>query len=47
MSSLLIENIGLLATPSGHSANKGKRQREVAFTRNAYIYIEDGKKKVK
>ncbi|MBR4421257.1 MAG: imidazolonepropionase [Erysipelotrichaceae bacterium] len=41
MSSLLIENIGLLATPSGHSANKGKRQREVAFTRDAYIYIED------
>ena len=43
MSSLLVENIGLLATPSGHSANKGKRQREIAFAEDAYIYIEDGK----
>jgi len=42
MEKLLIHNIGLLATPTGHTARRGKEQGEIQFLRNAWVLIEDG-----
>ena len=42
MASLLIENIGLLASPQGKEAKRGPSQKDVAFLNDAYVYIEDG-----
>ena len=40
--SLLIHNIGLLATPLGFEAKAGKAQGEVFYLDNAYIFVRDG-----
>ena len=40
--SLLIHNIGLLATPFGFEAKAGKAQGEVFYLDNAYIFVRDG-----
>ena len=40
--SLLIHNIGLLATPLGFEAKAGKAQGEVSYLDNAYIFVRDG-----
>jgi len=40
--SLLIHNIGLLATPLGFEAKAGKEQGDVFFLENAYILVRDG-----
>ena len=43
MEHLLIQNIGLLATPEGHSARAGAQQGEIRLQKDAWILIEDGK----
>ena len=40
--SLLIHNIGLLATPLGFEAKAGKDQGDVFFLKNANIFVRDG-----
>ena len=40
--SLLIHNIGLLATPLGFEAKAGKEQGDIFFLENAYIFVRDG-----
>lgn len=40
--SLLIHNIGLLATPLGFEAKAGKEQGDIFFLENAYILVRDG-----
>lgn len=42
MSSLLIRNIGMLATPEGAQARRGAQQRAVRVLENAWIYTENG-----
>ena len=42
MNRLLIENIGLLATPVGTAARKGAAQGEIQTLRNAWLLIEGG-----
>lgn len=37
---LIIKNIGLLATPEGNSALKGKEQGKITFIENAYIAVK-------
>lgn len=39
---LLIKNIGMLATPKGTAAKKGAAQGEITILENAYILIQDG-----
>jgi len=39
---LLLENIGLLATPLGSAARKGAAQREIALIPDAVVGIKDG-----
>ena len=40
---LLIENIGMLATPTGQSACRGAEQGEITVSKNAYVAVgEDG-----
>lgn len=40
---LLIENIGMLATPTGQSARRGAEQGEITVSKNAYVAVgEDG-----
>lgn len=39
---LLIKNIGMLATPTGIAAKKGAAQGEITILENAYILIENG-----
>ena len=41
MSSLLIRNIGVLATPTGSSAKHGAAQGEISFLRNAWVLTEN------
>lgn len=41
MSSLLIKNIGLLATPLGTQSKKGKEQGNILLVKDAYIFIVD------
>lgn len=43
MSSLLIKNIGLLATSPDSSLKKGMHQKDVSMIKNACILCEDGK----
>ncbi len=38
----LIYNIGVLATPTGTSANAGEKQGHITFLENAYVLCEDG-----
>ena len=40
--SLLIKNIGVLATPLGREAKKGEEQGKISLTKNAWVLIEDG-----
>ena len=40
--SLLIHNIGLLATPLGFEAKAGKEQGDIIFLENANIFVRDG-----
>ena len=42
MDTLLIKNIGLLATPAGRTARRGADQGGVRFLRNAWVRMEDG-----
>jgi len=42
MTSTLIYNIGLLATPLGKKVNKGIHQKDIHFLENAYVLIENG-----
>ena len=42
MSTTVIENIGLLATPMGTFPRSGKEQGEIRRLKNAYICFEDG-----
>ncbi len=43
MERLLIQHIGLLATPEGDSARRGEEQGTVRFLKNAWVLCEDGK----
>ena len=42
MSSLLIHNIGLLATPEGAEARRGAEQGRIKLLKNAWVYLENG-----
>ena len=42
MERLLIQNIGLLATPEGNSARRGEAQGKLRFLKNAWVLCEDG-----
>ncbi len=42
MSSLLIHNIGMLASPEGCEARRGADQGKIRLLENAWIYTEDG-----
>ena len=42
MSATVIENIGLLATPTGRAARSGREQGEIRLLQNAYLCYEDG-----
>lgn len=42
MRTLLITNIGVLATPLGRSARRGAEQGEVSFLQNAWVLVKDG-----
>ena len=42
MKKLLIENIGMLATPKGKTARKGSAQGEIQILRDAWVLIEGG-----
>ncbi len=42
MATLLVKNIGMLATPEGRGARRGKEQGRVRILRNAWILCEDG-----
>ena len=42
MNTVLITNIGLLATPVGSCAKKGEEQGKIRFYKNAYVLIRDG-----
>ena len=42
MSSLLIHNIGMLATPEGFEARRGADQGKLRILENAWLYLENG-----
>lgn len=42
MSSLLIHNIGMLATPEGSEARRGEAQGKLRVLENAWVYTENG-----
>ena len=42
MQQLLVKNIGMLATPEGRTARKGKEQGQIRILKNAYVLIRDG-----
>ena len=42
MNSLLVTNIGTLATPLGSSARRGAEQGEIQVLKDAWIYIQNG-----
>ncbi len=42
MSSLLIRNIGMLATPEGFEARRGAEQGRLRILENAWVYTENG-----
>ncbi|MDI3481628.1 MAG: imidazolonepropionase [Tepidanaerobacteraceae bacterium] len=39
---LIVKNIGLLATPEGKCAKKGKEQGKIKFIEDAFIAVQDG-----
>ena len=43
MERLLIQNIGLLATPEGNSARRGEEQGKIRFLKNAWVLCEEEK----
>ena len=43
MEKLLIENIGMLATPKGDAARSGEEQGEIRILRDAWILCEEGR----
>ena len=42
MKKVLIQNIGMLATPKGKTARRGEEQGKIEILRDAWILIEDG-----
>ncbi len=42
MKTVLIQNIGMLATPEGKSAHRGEAQGKINMLRDAWVRIEDG-----
>ena len=42
MKKVLIQNIGMLATPKGKSAHRGEEQGKIEVLRDAWVLIEDG-----
>ena len=42
MKTVLIRNIGMLATPRGTAAKRGAEQGQIEITRDAWVLIEDG-----
>lgn len=42
MANLLLKNIGLLATPAGSAARRGKEQGEITMLKDAYVLVKDG-----
>ena len=42
MSLVLIQNIGMLATPVGNAAKSGEAQGKIEVLHNAWVLIEDG-----
>lgn len=42
MSKVLIQNIGMLATPMGSAAHRGEEQGKIEMLRDAWVLIEDG-----
>ena len=42
MANLLLKNIGLLATPIGSAARRGKEQGEITMLKDAYVLVKDG-----
>lgn len=42
MSKVLIQNIGMLATPVGSAAHRGEEQGKIEVLRDAWVLIEDG-----
>ena len=42
MQRLLVKNIGMLATPEGRTARKGKDQGEIRVLKDAWVLIRDG-----
>lgn len=42
MSTMLVKNIGMLATPEGSQAKRGAEQGQIKFLKDAWIRIEEG-----
>ena len=42
MKKVLIQNIGMLATPEGSAAHRGEEQGKIRFLKDAWVRIEDG-----
>lgn len=42
MKKVMIQNIGMLATPKGKSAHRGEEQGKIEMLRDAWVLIEDG-----
>ena len=42
MKKMLIQNIGMLATPEGKTAHRGEEQGKIRFLKDAWVLIEDG-----
>ena len=42
MSKLLLNNIGMLATPLGSAAKKGEEQGQIQILKDAWVLVEDG-----
>ena len=42
MKKMLIQNIGMLATPEGKTAHRGEEQGKIRFLKDAWVRIEDG-----
>ena len=42
MKKMLIQNIGMLATPEGSAAHRGEEQGKIRFLKDAWVLIEDG-----
>ena len=42
MSSVIVTNIGMLATPQGKGPKKGAEQGNIQILKDAWVLIEDG-----